>query len=344
MYNYGDPFEEEQWQPPLWAPPPQNFAPFAVDELPAVDELNNPAVQQQQPLHHGIVVSLRTPDTWNNLNAVGNEMEVATNGRLMDPKLEYDLAGLDPTKTYSIHVYFERMNRNFMTYEDGVWNEEFVDVNGVDPMRNVPERTNAISLGIASGSYWSFRGIHSKYLKIFNPPRRCLGASSQVREQDAARILRNEQTMINVRTMCRYVPVIEIYEFVGAHNFLCHTAIFDETKFVAVSSYRNKNLKELKKNGFFYISANTNGTRPTQRRRSDNVPRGKNLVKEIERLDTLTKECDGLIQKDSSEEEEVKRKEYCEKYGDFSKVREDGQKFVIKLQQLHNVARERIVQ
>ncbi|CAI2350198.1 unnamed protein product [Caenorhabditis sp. 36 PRJEB53466] len=199
-----------------------------------------------------IVVRLNPPEIWNKLNAVGNEMQVETIGRSLRPRLEYVVEGLDPNKIYSMHVHFERMNRSLLMYEDGVWNEEF------DELKDVPAKTNAFFVGTETGADWLLYGIDASRLKIFKPRRRGPNVSREVREQDAARILRNEQTMINVRTLCRYVPVLEIYELAGAHNFLCHTAKFDETKFVVVTNYKNKDLIKMKTDEILKRTATTN--------------------------------------------------------------------------------------
>ncbi|CAI2350196.1 unnamed protein product [Caenorhabditis sp. 36 PRJEB53466] len=253
MYNFGG--------PPM-ASTSENVTPFAIDGL---LDVSNPAVQQPSG---PIVVRLRVPEVWNNLGSVVIEMKVTNGGRELNPKLEYTVEGLDPNKIYSMHVHFERMNRARLSYWEGVWNESYRD------LMTVPERTNVISLGTEPGAYWLLYGINGIELKMFNPPKRS-EPSRQVLEEDAARVLRNEQSMINVTTRCRYVPVLEIYEFVGAHNFLCHTAIFDETKFVAVSEYKNRNMSRMIRD--LYDSTDTSGWRPAPRRRRprnrEEVPR-----------------------------------------------------------------------
>ncbi|CAI2350195.1 unnamed protein product [Caenorhabditis sp. 36 PRJEB53466] len=244
MHNYGGPFEEYQQQPPPMESTSQNFAPFAVNGLPGVSNFAD-----QQPSGN-IVVSLRFPEIWNTLRPVGITMHAHKAGRVMDPKLEYEVVGLDPNKMYAMHVHFVRTNRNFLTYENGVWNEN------INVVKNVAAKTNVICLGIMSGDHWMRHGIESVDLKIFNPPK------YNVRGEDVSRVLRNEQTMINVTHRCRYVPVLEIYECGEAHNLLCHTAKFDETEFVVASDLRKREVITMRNDANLDTSADNERTAP----------------------------------------------------------------------------------
>ncbi|CAI2350200.1 unnamed protein product [Caenorhabditis sp. 36 PRJEB53466] len=219
MDNFGVPIGEEQRQPP---PPPlastsQNITPSG-----------------------SIVVRLRYLNIWNGLNAVGHEMVVDNTGRELLPKLQYKVEGLDPNKMYTMHVHFDRTNRGLMRFENGVWNQM------VEPVKDVPEQTNVIALGTESGADWLRNGVNVNKLRIFNAPYRGVKVSKEVLEQDAVKVAEKKVDKINVTPRCRYVPVLKIFELVGAHNIFRHTAKFDEATFVAVKEYKNDKMKTMK--------------------------------------------------------------------------------------------------
>ncbi|CAP21808.2 Protein CBG00340 [Caenorhabditis briggsae] len=185
-----------------------------------------------------IEVELLDEEKWKRLHETDNEILVGVVGRSLIPGLHYKIKNLTPSKKYTVGLKMRLCNLKPYRYHVSTgWKEDY-------RAENVTEiESEEIFLETStSGRAWSGeelmkRGIDFQGAKVFNKLAR------SDKEQTAPE---KEQMAMKVFPNCKYIPILTIYESTPWGDFFISTFQFEETKFIAVTEYKNSNIATVK--------------------------------------------------------------------------------------------------
>ncbi|KAF8359623.1 hypothetical protein PRIPAC_94618 [Pristionchus pacificus] len=190
-----------------------------------------------QPQQHasgagtGICVSLVQSALWSQFHAAQTEMIVTKTGRKLFPKLEISIQGLNPGRTYGVHMRLERADEKKYRYTCSKWSASNDDDDVCFPLPPPIESNEGFA---QLGEFWTARAIEFSNFKITN-------------NQDES-----GRGMILVQTLHKYVPVIYMYEMMPGASYanleptFVHKEVLHLAEFITVTAYQNEAIKTLK--------------------------------------------------------------------------------------------------
>ena len=179
---------------------------------------------EDQELRKGPSVELMQKDLWTELHRIGNEMIITNRGNLIAPRLTVRISNLHPTKLYKVMIDCEPKDDFDYKFNGLNWR-----------IRSESGRKNHGSFythpsSPALGEVWMGDTITFPDLRLTNN-------------------VRNKGEQIVLNTMRRYQPRIHILEhtdFMDSSQLNTWDYTFEETEFIAVSAYKNKQIRTKK--------------------------------------------------------------------------------------------------
>ncbi|KAF8359942.1 hypothetical protein PRIPAC_94937 [Pristionchus pacificus] len=205
---------------------------YGMQQLPQPGVGAGPAIAFPGPgAGAGISVELVNPQLWEQFHAARTEMIVTKTGRKLFPKLDISVCGLDPRRTYGIHLRLQRADEKKYRYSSSTWSASADDDDACFP-RTPPVESNE---GFAQlGEVWMAKSIEFTNFKITN------------------NLEESRKGMILVQTLHKYVPVIYIYDLTTGitHSNLASGMVKEEVlhlaEFITVTAYQSEAIKSLK--------------------------------------------------------------------------------------------------
>ncbi|CAF0858635.1 unnamed protein product [Brachionus calyciflorus] len=164
-----------------------------------------------------IKVKLLDTELWAQFKKIGTEMIITKTGRRMFPSIRAKITGLNPSSKYIMFIDIVPFDDNRYRYQNAEW--------------AVTGKAEPHFAGLAylhpdspmSGNNWMKEAISFHKLKLTN--NQC-----------------DKNGLIILNSMHKYIPRLHIVEEGKAIN----TIVFDETTFMAVTSYQNDAITKLK--------------------------------------------------------------------------------------------------
>ncbi|GMT17956.1 hypothetical protein PFISCL1PPCAC_9253 [Pristionchus fissidentatus] len=179
----------------------------------------------------GIRIHLCHAELWKSFHEHTTEMIVTKTGRKLFPKLEIQVAGMNPHTEYGIQMRLERADDQKYRYSLSRWTPSRDDDNFCFP-ETPPIDTNEGF--VHCGEFWMQKGpIAFDNFKITN------------NQDEKAR------NMILVQTLHKYVPVVYVFDMTASRAGYCDPILvakerFSLAEFITVTAYQNEAIKNLK--------------------------------------------------------------------------------------------------
>eukprot|EP01135_Chromosphaera_perkinsii_P008447 Nk52_evm15s1360 gene=Nk52_evmTU15s1360 len=183
-----------------------------------------------------VSVELLDTELWRAFDQHRTEMILTSSGRCVFPNLKIRVSGLEPFSVYSIAVDFPAVSNIRWKYnsEREKWSENGI-INGSD-FGNENGNIFFNSEGMKTGSYWcNCDSISFADVKLSNKPH-----SEQSNGHSPIIFLKSFQLY-----QARF-HIFKVDQNSHSQN-LIKKVIFPETKFIAVTTYQNRKIKDLKK-------------------------------------------------------------------------------------------------
>uniref|UniRef100_G3P4S4 T-box transcription factor 5b n=1 Tax=Gasterosteus aculeatus TaxID=69293 RepID=G3P4S4_GASAC len=191
--------------------------------------LDSPASPQKassQPGMEGIKVFLHDRELWTKFDGVGTEMIITKAGRRMFPSYKVKVTGLNPKTKYILLMDIVPGDDHRYKFADNKWS-----ITGkAEPA--MPGRLYVHPDSPATGAHWSRQLVSFQKLKLTNNHLDPFGH-------------------IILNSMHKYQPRLHIVKAdenngFGSKNTAFCTHVFSETAFIAVTSYQNHKITQLK--------------------------------------------------------------------------------------------------
>ncbi|CAH3169049.1 unnamed protein product [Porites lobata] len=174
-----------------------------------------------------VQVAMQQSDLWWKFYACGTEMVITRTGRRMFPTLALSFLGMDPRRYYSVHVDIVPVDGYAYTFVNNIW-----QVNGMaSEMHALPYIQSYQADEVAhTGLYWMKNGVDFKKVRLTN-----------------RRVGPFKDGELHLSPNRKYQPRIHVVEETeeGA-KVSCSTYVFPETTFIAVTTYQNEELIQMK--------------------------------------------------------------------------------------------------
>ncbi|XP_061906780.1 T-box transcription factor TBX5b isoform X1 [Entelurus aequoreus] len=186
----------------------------------------SPLTPSSQPGMEGIKVYLHDRELWTRFDEVGTEMIITKAGRRMFPSYKVKVTGLNPKTKYILLMDIVPSDDHRYKFADNKWS-----VTGkAEPA--MPGRLYVHPDSPATGAHWSRQLVSFQKLKLTNNHLDPFGH-------------------IILNSMHKYQPRLHIVKAdenngFGSKNTAFCTHVFSETAFIAVTSYQNHKITQLK--------------------------------------------------------------------------------------------------
>ncbi|EDO34667.1 predicted protein, partial [Nematostella vectensis] len=164
---------------------------------------------------------------WWKFYACGTEMVITRTGRRMFPTLALSFLGMDPRRYYSVHVDLTPMDGYSYTFANNAWQVSAM----ASEVSHLPYvQSYRAEDTVHTGLYWMKNGVDFKKIRLTN--RR----TGSFKEGE-----------LHLSPNRKYQPRIHIVEETEEGvKVSCSTYVFPETAFIAVTTYQNEELIQLK--------------------------------------------------------------------------------------------------
>ncbi|KAL9989550.1 hypothetical protein ACROYT_G004112 [Oculina patagonica] len=174
-----------------------------------------------------VQVAMQQSDLWWKFYACGTEMVITRTGRRMFPTLALSFLGMDPRRYYSVHVDIVPVDGYAYTFVNNMW-----QVNGMaSEMHALPYIQSYQADEVAhTGLYWMKNGVDFKKVRLTN-----------------RRVGPFKDGELHLSPNRKYQPRIHVVEETEEGvKVSCSTYVFPETTFIAVTTYQNEELIQMK--------------------------------------------------------------------------------------------------
>ncbi|KAF1770861.1 hypothetical protein GCK72_002685 [Caenorhabditis remanei] len=260
--QYGDyltqaPMNQQNNLPNAVMPTPSSFN-YPVPQIPQMAPqlpVSQPVAENNEPPSREITVKLEKPEIWNEFHKLGNEMLVLPAGRLIFPRLNYTIDGLNPNCQYSVGLKLRRVNKYYMEFNKKKTPTEWKE--SAKLVQEVPEESNEVFVDSRIGSHFMENGIDCSMVNINSIGRKTAEeGTDQMKEVEGEeskkkvyrkRVPTKEKKML-VHSLCRYLPVLRIYSVDTRSSSveLLKEFSFEETQFVVTTIIKNDAVTRLK--------------------------------------------------------------------------------------------------
>lgn len=178
-------------------------------------------------LHREVQVAMQQSDLWWKFYACGTEMVITRTGRRMFPTLALSFLGMDPRCYYSVHVDIVPVDGYAYTFVNNMW-----QINGMaSEMHALPYIQSYQADEVAhTGLYWMKNGVDFKKVRLTN-----------------RRVGPFKDGELHLSPNRKYQPRIHVVEETEEGvKVSCSTYVFPETTFIAVTTYQNEELIQMK--------------------------------------------------------------------------------------------------
>ncbi|EGT38152.1 hypothetical protein CAEBREN_15723 [Caenorhabditis brenneri] len=193
--------------------------------------------------HPNVTVELRDKDLWSAFYDKSNEMIMTIWGKEIFPRLSFKVNGLKCEGRYQWSIRLVRTTLFLKKWDSKSKNWKITKKEGQGPQESI-ENFSQINLGSA----WMNGGVNYEKVQIYNVP----GAEKMKKMTMEQKKEWEEKTKgkMALTSFCTYQPVLTLYEICcnGRAMMATHRGEFRmaETEFVAVTEYRNEEIKKLK--------------------------------------------------------------------------------------------------
>uniref|UniRef100_A0A8R1ENF6 T-box domain-containing protein n=1 Tax=Caenorhabditis japonica TaxID=281687 RepID=A0A8R1ENF6_CAEJA len=142
-------------------------------------------------------------------------MILTVSGRRIFPTLEFVIAGLNPSKTYSACFHLEQVDDKRLRFTNKCWQETLSTETRETPRKVWHQQ------GAQSGSEWMCRPITFDHVRITNKKSKEQGNASY----------------IHLHTQHRYIPVLQIFECSPESSSLVSVTKIAHSQFITVTAY-----------------------------------------------------------------------------------------------------------
>ncbi|KAK2567137.1 T-box transcription factor TBX5-A [Acropora cervicornis] len=174
-----------------------------------------------------VQVAMQQSDLWWKFYACGTEMVITRTGRRMFPTLALSFLGMDPRRYYSVHVDIVPVDGYAYTFVNNMW-----QINGMaGEMHALPYVQSYQADEVAhTGLYWMKNGVDFKKVRLTN-----------------RRVGPFKDGELHLSPNRKYQPRIHVVEETEEGvKVSCATYVFPETAFIAVTTYQNEELIQMK--------------------------------------------------------------------------------------------------
>ncbi|XP_058958184.1 T-box transcription factor TBX20 [Pocillopora verrucosa] len=186
-----------------------------------------PPQRRVMELHREVQVAMQQSDLWWKFYACGTEMVITRTGRRMFPTLALSFLGMDPRCYYSVHVDIVPVDGYAYTFVNNMW-----QINGMaSEMHALPYIQSYQADEVAhTGLYWMKNGVDFKKVRLTN-----------------RRVGPFKDGELHLSPNRKYQPRIHVVEETEEGvKVSCSTYVFPETTFIAVTTYQNEELIQMK--------------------------------------------------------------------------------------------------
>lgn len=185
--------------------------------------------------HNGVSVTLENNNVWKQFHSCTTEMILTKQGRRMFPYCRYRLSGLEPTRMYSLVLSIVPADQYKYRWSNSKW----------EPT-GVAEHHNQGLIRAFSHHYSPSQGsaLMSSLVSFYK-----LKLTNNMNDQEGHIIL---------HSMHRYIPQLHVIPVLDGEKFTpgksicvgpeCVTFVFPQTEFMAVTTYQNFRITQLKIN------------------------------------------------------------------------------------------------
>ncbi|CAO4372190.1 unnamed protein product [Caenorhabditis nigoni] len=185
-----------------------------------------------------IKVELLDVEKWKRLHETDNEMLIGVVGRSLFPGLQYRIKNLNSSKKYTVGLKMRLCNLKPYRYHVNTgWKEDYRAENVTEIESEEIFLETITSEKAWSGDDLMKRGIDFQGAKVLN---------KLARSDKELTTPKKEQIAMNVFPNCKYIPILTIYESTPWGDFFISTFQFEETKFIAVTEYKNSDIATVK--------------------------------------------------------------------------------------------------
>ncbi|CAL2030125.1 unnamed protein product [Caenorhabditis brenneri] len=194
--------------------------------------------------HPNVTVELRDKDLWSAFYEKSNEMIMTIWGKEIFPRLSFKVNGLKCDGRYQWGIRLERTTPFLKKWDTKSKSWKLTQKEGQGPQESIE-----LFSQINSGSAWMKGGVSFDKVKIYNVP----GSEKMKKMTMEQKKDWEEKTIgkMELTSFCTYQPVLTLHEIsyngIGA-MVATHRGEFRfaETEFIAVTEYRNDEIKKLK--------------------------------------------------------------------------------------------------
>ncbi|EGT40516.1 hypothetical protein CAEBREN_15824 [Caenorhabditis brenneri] len=163
---------------------------------------------------------------WKKFHSMPHEMMLNKVGRMFFPRLEYDIKGLVPSKSYAMALHIELASKEHYFFRNDNWVKEgkaYV----IEPLKRVFHEA-----GVKTGEKWMYENVSFNFVRLTN----------DVDDEDPRKIFLKPCQM--------YTPVLTIYECTPQGTIKKPHFEFRvrHTEFIAVNKMKSRKMLAFKKN------------------------------------------------------------------------------------------------
>ncbi|XP_053973686.1 T-box transcription factor TBX6-like [Hylaeus volcanicus] len=211
------------------------------EDIPNPNRWRIPTLGRGPPLPPEVKVELQNRELWQQFHAETTEMIITKSGRRMYPSMQLTISGLERRASYCVLLEMEPASDRRHKYvgggvEDGPGHARgWTSPGPAEPQPRIDRRIYLHPDSPASGSHWMQHPINFNKLKMTNNTA-------------------DPKTNVVLLSMHKYNPriwIIRCDDATRLNDLYSHPASsfrFNETEFIAVTAYQNKNITELKIN------------------------------------------------------------------------------------------------